>query len=224
MKIRHHLDDSTLMSLAAGSLPEALGAVAANHLDWCAQCRERSHEFELIGGAMLEGIEPEAMAADAPDRAWDGLLDARAKSANRPAQIAGSESSARDAALPGPLSKLLDGPLSNVSWSFMAPGVRSHRLFPPGAIKGDLRLLKISPGHKLPQHGHSGSELTLVLTGSYHDEFGRFGPGDVADLDESVEHTPVADDGAACICLIASESPARFKGLISRTLSRLFGM
>lgn len=224
MMIRHHLDDSTLMSLAAGSLPEALGAVAANHLAWCTQCRDRLQDFELIGGAMLEDIEPEAVAEDAPDAAWDELRQARVKSTERQTRRTGSPVTLLDTAVPGPLAELLDRPLADVSWSYMAPGVRSHRLFPPGAIKGDLRLLKIAPGRKLPQHGHSGSELTLVLTGSYHDEFGRFGPGDVADLDESVEHTPIADDDVECICLVASESPARFKGLISRTLSRMFGM
>ena len=32
MTITHHLDDATLMSFAAGSLPNALAAIAAAHI------------------------------------------------------------------------------------------------------------------------------------------------------------------------------------------------
>ena len=75
----------------------------------------------------------------------------------------------------------------------------------------------------MPEHGHGGTELTLVLTGSYHDEIGHFGPGDVADLDEDVDHQPVVGD-QGCICLVASEQPARFHGFISRMIQPLVGM
>ena len=61
----------------------------------------------------------------------------------------------------------------------------------PLAGAGKLRLLKVAPGHGIPEHGHGGAELTLVLRGSFHDETGRYARGDVADLDETVEHQPV---------------------------------
>ena len=46
MTITHHLDDATLMSFAAGSLPAALSAVAAAHVAMCARCR---HEIAKLG-------------------------------------------------------------------------------------------------------------------------------------------------------------------------------
>ena len=46
----------------------------------------------------------------------------------------------------------------------------------------------------------------------------------VADLDAEVEHQPVVDSEQACICLVATEHPARFKGWISRLLQPLVGM
>jgi len=39
MGIAHHLDNATLMSLAAGALPAALWAGAAAHAAMCARCR-----------------------------------------------------------------------------------------------------------------------------------------------------------------------------------------
>ena len=76
----------------------------------------------------------------------------------------------------------------------------------------------------MPEHGHGGCEMTLVLAGSYHDETGAFGPGDLQDVDESVEHKPLTDAVTGCICLIASERPARFKGLFGRLFQPLTGM
>lgn len=74
----------------------------------------------------------------------------------------------------------------------------------------------------MPSHGHTGSELTMVLRGSYTDELGRFCAGDVADLDPDVQHQPVADTDEHCICLIATDAPLRFNGLVPRLLQPFF--
>jgi putative transcriptional regulator len=92
------------------------------------------------------------------------------------------------------------------------------------AGRGGLGLLKVAPGRVVPEHGHAGAELTLVLRGSFHDATGRYLPGDVADLDETVEHKPIADPGRECICLVASERPSRFRGLLARLLQPLHGL
>ena len=64
----------------------------------------------------------------------------------------------------------------------------------------------------LPEHGHHGGELTLVLRGGFSDVTGRYGPGDVEDVDNEIEHRPVADP-EGCVCLVGSEGPVRFTGL-----------
>ena len=108
------------------------------------------------------------------------------------------------------------------AWRWLGPGVWDHPLPLTGA--GKLRLLKVAPGRGVPEHGHGGAELTLVLRGSFHDETGRYARGDVADLDETIEHQPVADPGASdCICLVASETPERFRGLLARQWQRVRG-
>jgi putative transcriptional regulator len=84
--------------------------------------------------------------------------------------------------------------------------------------------MRVATGRGVPEHGHSGSEITLVLSGSYTDRFGRFQPGDVADLDPDVEHDLKVDSAQACICLVAVESPARFKGIIARLMQPFIGI
>ena len=93
----------------------------------------------------------------------------------------------------------------------------------PGA-EGDLRLIKVAPGQVLPEHGHGGSELTLILKGSYSDEFGTYTEGDLSDLGDDVEHRPISDPTEGCICLIASERKARFKDVVSRIVQPLTGL
>lgn len=76
----------------------------------------------------------------------------------------------------------------------------------------------------MPDHGHRGAELTLVLEGAYSDVTGVYRRGDMQDVDEAVEHRPVADKSAERVCLIASERPCRFKVFIGRLTQPWTGM
>nr|HMS95514.1 ChrR family anti-sigma-E factor [Tabrizicola sp.] len=99
-------------------------------------------------------------------------------------------------------------------WRRVGGGVRQAIL--PTGRDATARLLVIPAGTAVPDHGHRGTELTLVLQGAFADESARFGRGDVEIADEAVEHTPVALAGEACICLAATDAPLRFLGLIPR--------
>lgn len=216
MKIAHHPDRATLMSYAAGSLDEAFATVVATHLASCAECRSRLRETEEIGGNLLEAIDAVPLDAAAFERAMRRL--------NEPVEQTLVEPEQRKPSLSRPLARLVGGGLDDVAWKTVAPGVAMHRLPTSKAARGSLRLLKIAPGKKIPEHGHGGTEITLVLTGSYRDAFGRFGPGDVADLDEHVEHQPMVDSSEPCICLVATEAPTRFKSFFGRLFQPLVGI
>lgn len=215
MKIEHHPDTATLASYAAGSLDEAFATVVAAHLASCAKCRARLHEIEEVGGTMLETIDAVGLNEAALERAMSRL--------DEPSEERAEPRSAEQS-LPRPLGRLVTAPLDAIAWKSVAPGVAVHRLPTSKAARGSLTLLKIAPGKKIPEHGHGGMEITLVLTGSYRDALGRFGPGDVADLDEDIEHQPVVDSDEPCICLVASEVPTRFKSFFGRLFQPLVGV
>lgn len=218
MKIAHHVDDATLMSYAAGSLPEALGAVVAAHISLCGPCRREVADLECIGTALMGKVTPASLSRPAPRIPPADARDNKIEASDARAAVEPCGD------LPAPLVRLVGSDLSSVRWKRLGLGVW-HRPIPLSKnAKGDLRLIKVAPGQVMPEHGHGGSELTLVLTGSYTDEIGRFGPGDVADLDDEIEHSPVADQETGCICLIASEEKARFKGLIARLVQPLTGL
>jgi len=206
MAINHHLSDKILMAHAAGNLPEAFALVAASHLSFCDDCRARLGAFEAIGGAMLDRCEGAALAADSLE-ATLARIDAGPTTRIRPQPRPRG-------ALPAPLSDYVGGDLASVRWRPIGMGVRQAVI-----CSGDgasARLLHIASGRAVPDHGHRGLEMTLVLQGAFRDETARFGPGDIEIADASTEHTPVAEPGADCICLAATDAPLRFNAFLPR--------
>jgi putative transcriptional regulator len=171
--------------------------------------------MERIGLACVRVLPEQQMNRGAPVGRL-GAHEALNESADGAARIGGD--------VPVPLRKLLGTYLDDVRWGRLGPGVWHHPLPLSNGTSGDLRLLRVAAGRAMPEHGHGGAELTLMLRGVYNDRFGRFATGDIADLDADVVHRPVVEAGEDCICLVASEQKARFKGLISRLVQPLTGM
>jgi putative transcriptional regulator len=209
--IAHHLDIATLMSFASGSLPEALSAVAAAHVAQCSVCAAEVRRMERIGAALLATVDSTSLTKPAPTLALRRQQNAEAP--KKP--ITPTAQAVRD---------IIEGGFDRVQWRRLGVGLWHARLPTSQGSKGELRLIKVAPGRQLPEHGHGGSELTLILHGAYTDEIGTFAAGDVADLDESIEHRPIADRDTGCICLIAYEEKARFKGVMPRLMQPLTGM
>jgi putative transcriptional regulator len=212
MNIRHHLSDPLLIAYAAGTLPEAFGLVVATHVSMCDDCRAQLAAFEALGGALVE-TEAVAMA--------DGALAATmarlgAPEAGKPL----AKPLRKPNGLPAPLLDYIGGGLNDVKWRSLGMGVRQAIL--PTAKGATARLLYIPAGQAVPDHGHRGTELTLVLQGAFRDATDRFGPGDLEIATEELEHTPVAEAGEACICLAATDAPLRFSALMPRLLQPLF--
>lgn len=220
MTISHHLDEATILAYAAGSLDEAFAVVVASHVALCGSCRAAVRRAEAVGGHILEAAEAVPVSDAARARMLAQLdvvqpFHAPDRRVQPPAKIG---------EMPRPLARLLgDASLDDVRWKPVAPGISVHDLPLSARSGGQLRLLKIGPGRAMPDHGHGGEEITLVLRGAYRDRFGEFRAGDVADLDETVEHQPTVTEDGPCICLVATEAPTRMKSFIARLLQPLIG-
>ncbi|NVK35174.1 MAG: cupin domain-containing protein [Rhodobacteraceae bacterium] len=217
MTVRHHLDKNTLMRFASGDLDDAFSVVVASHLAMCEECRNELRMAEDIGGSLIESEEPAELAPGALERIMSSIDVAEAPLQRR-------ESLARDvfADVPLPLRRYVGNRLDEIAWKTAAPGVKRKRIEVDGS--SSLYLLHIGPNKVVPEHGHGGAEMTLILSGSYQDALGRFQPGDIADLDEHIEHQPRVEPDAPCICLVATETQTRFKGFFSRLLQPLVGI
>ena len=220
MTPQHHPGEATLLAYAAGALGEALSLVVASHLAFCRVCRDTIAFGETIGGNLLDELAPDAM----PDAARERVLSLIGTQTVLPAPPKPPLLSS-DARLPAPLRRYLRHDLAAVQWHRVAPGFAQYEIVPHAQLGGgNLRLLRIAPGRSMPRHTHQGSELTLVLAGSYHDELGRFARGDVSETDSEIKHQPISDLAEDCICLIATEAPLRFDSLLARVFQRFTGM
>jgi putative transcriptional regulator len=219
MSITRHPDDSTLMSHAAGSLPGALAAVAAAHLTVCLRCRDEVAMMELMGGALLAGLPGAALQRPRPEAPEVEAVIGPEIGPER--RRPGASSSGGSAEVPAPLARVIGTDLDALRWRWISRGLWRRRVAVAGG--GQLCLLRGAPGVKVPEHGHKGSELTMVLRGTLIDSAGEYGPGDVCDLDEEVEHIPAAG-AEGCICVVAQDHPARFHSWAVRLARPWHGM
>ena len=206
--IKHHVTDALLMAYSAGTLPEAFSLTVATHVSMCDECRARLAAFDTVGGALIEQGTAEDVAPDSLS-ATMALIRA-----GGPRQAQKTAPKPRADGLPAPLQDYVGGGLDKVRWRHVGMGVKQAIL--PTSREATARLLYIPAGAAVPDHGHSGTELTLVLQGAFVDEVDHFGPGDLEVANEELDHTPVADIGADCICLAATDAPLRFRSMIPR--------
>lgn len=219
MKPNHHLDDATLLSYSAGALPEALGVVASAHLEHCAHCRDRLLDADRIGGVLMQHQRVDA-PIDSARAAMLALLDSEPAIEDARPPTDGVEKHDPDR-LPLALHPWFGDSMRALRWRRVAPGVK--RIRAKGIDGGNLMLLRIAPGCRIPLHSHGGNELTMILDGAYDDMLGHFGPGDVADLDGETRHQPVTSPGVPCICVAATDAPLQFSGWAIRMLQPMFG-
>ena len=234
MNIKHHPTNQTLMDYASGTLSQAMELLVATHMTVCPHCRDKVDGFETMGGAALETTNSMAMADHSLDHVM-AMLERETANENivtqempslRRVAVGESITGSAMSALPRPLADLLPDDvmsLEDIPWKKLAPGVKHFQLKSIES-KGTVRLMKIAPGVSIPDHGHHGHEMTLLIKGSYIDEIGRFRAGDVADLDDDVDHQPIADTAEECICLIATDAPMKFNRLLPKLLQPFFGI
>ena len=209
--IKHHLTDKILMAYSAGQLSEAFNLIVATHISMCDECRAAMSSFDALGGALLENEflngEP------APDlQATMALIKAETLPDRKPPPVRSTET-------PFPLVAYVGDNLDDVKWKPVGMGVKQSIL--QTSAEATARLLYIPAGVAVPDHGHHGTELTLVLRGAYSDETDHFKRGDVEIAGEDVHHTPIADAHSDCICLAVTDAPLKFSGVLPRILQPL---
>lgn len=209
MSITQHPTDETLTAFAAGNLDEGRSVVVAAHLEACASCRKWAAMVQQIGGVLLSDLPPTAMADDAFSRTLARIdREERAQERRLPLTAPSDLCMLPMAARPYPVG----------SWRWMGPGVHWRPVQVPADSGARVFLLKAAPGTKMPHHTHTGTELTLVLSGAFAHEGGTYGPGDIDEADETVEHQPIVAPGEDCICLVAMEGQLRLLGIVGRLL------
>ena len=203
-----------LMGYAAGTLPEAFSLMVAAHVSLCDACRAQLESYNALGG---EVIDTEALAAEMNADAFAETM--RLIDSGAPKEI---RIQRKPGVLPQPLQDYVGGDLEAIRWRSVGMGVKQAVLATEKSATA--RLLFIPAGAQMPDHGHNGIEMTMVLQGAYRDEHDYFARGDVEFADVDVHHTPIADIHEDCICLAVTDAPLKFQGIIPRIAQRFVGI
>lgn len=181
-----------MLDHASGSLPPAERLVADIHIALSDKGRRIGLMAAAIGGALLESVEPSELGATGGD---PGQQRAAIRAAS-------------------PLAPYLERDLMGLRWRRSIFGVKTAATTTPMA-----ELLRLDPGERAPGHCHGRRDVTVVLTGSYADEFGVYQRGDLAFAEPGMRHTPRAEGSQPCVCLVATEAGRPLQGMFG-----LFGI
>ena len=218
MTIIHHPNEETLLDYASGALGEAWSVAVATHLAVCPECRKAVSELEAVAGSLL-GVSEEVRVDNS---ALDNILKKLGQEEDRPVPVDYSTTNEKTC-LPNPLREYAGGDIDRLKWRRLGPS--AHQLVICSDEDGSVaRLLRIPAGKPVPEHGHGGEEMTLVLRGAFEDHLGIYQRGDVQTVDSTVTHKPFAVLGEECICLAVTNAPLRFSSLAARFLQPVVGI
>ena len=211
MTINHHPPEDLLADFAAGRLDEADRLVISVHAAQCPRCRRFIAAIEQLAGAALEQASPVSMA----DNAFATLMARIDEPATLPPATTSS-----------PPVQPLDDDLPKILRSYrfgksrrVAPGVKLQPIMLPGADKSRAFLLWSAPGTRMLEHTHTGTELTLVLKGSFSHQGGEYRPGDFDFGDGDVDHQPIVGSDMPCLCLVSMSGDLKLHGWLGRLIS-----
>lgn len=215
------LDEGLVLDAASGAAPAAVRVLAACQAELNDDAAQRLETAETAFGALLEN-GPRAPVSPALFESTLSQLDLED---GRGADVEADGAEKRDGVLPMALERILpEG--EPIIWSPRFGGMSEcviDGLCEPGVY---VRLLKLPVGWRAPEHVHGGDELTLVLSGAFRDEVGRYGAGQVCHAASGHRHRPIVDGDADCLCLVVEFGPLRptnpALSLAGAVLGRLF--
>lgn len=212
-----HPPQDMLERFAHGTLSAGLSVAVSAHVELCAFCRGHSNELEAAAAlAWLRDPDLEA-AAHSPQDSFRMIESIVATPQQREMRTNASCVSEihmheRSIALPRVLAKIAAGGLA---WKKLAGGINQAAVMLDGETQCEFIYMK--PGSQVPIHRHQGSEITLVLEGSFRDQLGAYQPSDFVLRDRSHQHQPASEEG--CLCFAVLDSPLTFTRGLARLLN-----
>lgn len=231
-----HPAEDLLAGFANGSLSAGMNVVISAHVEQCAHCRKRTSELEAK--ATLDWLQStDSLHANGDDTGNNVNSSDRSDPANTipnfshmvaditsQPQLRDVESEDDSVAeihmldhsvrLPKVLAKVAS---EGLVWKKLAGGINQASVTLDDQTQCEFLYMK--PGSQVPVHKHQGTEVTLVLDGSFSDEMGKYQKSDFVVRDKSHTHQPASDEG--CLCFAVLDSPLTFTSGLARLLNPL---
>lgn len=210
------LQPAWILDAAAGTAPAAVRLLVSCQAELSRAGGAAYASAEAAFGALFEDQAPAVLRPDSFER-----LSARLDHENAD-DIGASAASLPEGARNWP--RALTTALTRTGgahWRRRIGGLHEAPLPAFSEVGIEARLIRLSPGRAVAEHGHEGAELTLVLEGGFNDGRADYVRGDVCEADGSLKHIPRAHTGGPCTCLVVEMGALRFSNPVVAVLDRL---
>lgn len=213
--MNYHPDHQWLEQFAAGTLPLPLSLCVSAHLSFCPACRTQVQHFQAIAAQLMADFAPAAAVGDDVFAKLMSTIDKAPVIA-----AVNTELPAPRDGIPRVLRKLIPHGFDKLDWNWQLPALKvadlglSDKHF-------QVALHRIKAGGRVYEHDHQGNEFTLVLQGSFSDDFGCYNDGDFILRQPHEPHSPTAAQNEECICLTVQAAPVKFTGMFTQILNPL---
>ena len=212
MNITNCPDQSWLVSYSGGGAPESVKLILQAHMAVCPKCRSALKLADQLGGQFLFSMDGEVTE--------EGKAPLPAVGLKSEEPVEWRKENVSD--LTEVFNKYVGNNLSGFQWRVAGKGLRVCKLSESDGYR--LLTLRADPGTVLPKHRHRGSELTLVLKGSYFCDDTIYRAGDVDDADDDSPHQPMVTNDSECICIAAIDGPLRLSSPVHRMIQPFLGI
>jgi putative transcriptional regulator len=210
-----HPEHQWLEQFAAGTLPLPLSLCISAHVCFCPTCRQQVEQYQMIGAQLMTDF---TQASTVDDDVFSKLMSTidNAPVVHTPK----IEQPTLHEGVPKVLRKLIPNGFDQLKWNWQLPALKVADL---GLSDENYQvaLHRIKAGGRVYEHDHQGNEFTLVLQGSFSDDFGCYSDGDFILRQPHELHSPLAAQNEECICLTIQEAPVKFTGLFTQVLNPL---
>ncbi|MBE0361718.1 ChrR family anti-sigma-E factor [Pseudoalteromonas aliena] len=205
--IKHHPSETLITEYCSASLSASLSLAVSIHVDMCPVCQakvakiEASNANELFSEQSTQFEKSHTEQSESFEEFELNLLDMITSDNSidevyevAPVSIKVNEHKYQ---LPRALTRI-----SHSKFTQVGKLARSRVALDDGALRSSL--LHIDAGGEIPEHTHTGFEVTLLLDGEFSDEEDSYVPGDFIWQDGSHQHTPLTKDGCLCFTVVSS--------------------
>jgi putative transcriptional regulator len=210
--ITHHPTQVLLQQFVAGDLPVSVSVAVAMHVELCSHCQQKvdalnaeQAEHRLSDTVITTDQLGDEFSDMLADITADDSLDIVRQHARSRIQI-----DQRSVLMPRALAQVEFG-----QWQRVGKLARSRMDIDDGELRSSM--LQIDAGGQVPHHTHNGFGITVMLDGSFSDEFGSYERGDFIWLDQEHTHHPESAEG--CLCYTVVSDALHFSQGMSRLLN-----
>lgn len=207
-----HPSVDLLTEFSEGKLSAGMSVALSAHIELCESCQGKASELESKAAASwMQDPEKKGM----PDftSMVSAIVEQPQTSELEPAVnpelnlVNEMHMLNHSVTLPRALAKAAS---AGLVWNKLSGGINRAQVTLDN--KTQCEFIYMTPGSQVPIHKHQGSEVTLVLDGSFSDELGHYKAADFMVRTQDNLHRPTSEEG--CLCFAVLDSPLTFtKGL-----------